>query len=154
MTSFLYFSKFDLLSIIYARFWSEMWESPFFTVSNPRLSGLDSVTAKLWDKVGVNVAALWQSSHTLVRLNVCLYGIRTGPTSSFSLATPWWGLLGGHHSVEELSLPHRTTNDPFGLPVPSATPVSTTCFSRKGKMLHKEQFHRSIWDGKKSFLSQ
>lgn len=46
-------------------------DSPFFTVSKLRLSGLDSITAKLQDKVGINVAALWQPSQ---RLNVRWYG--------------------------------------------------------------------------------
>lgn len=58
MASWIYFSNFYLLSIIYAHFWLQMQNSPFFTFSKQRLSVLASITAKYWASVGINCLLL------------------------------------------------------------------------------------------------
>lgn len=111
----------------------------FLIVSKPRLSVLDSITAKSRDKVGINVAFLRQ---TLVRPTIYLEGIRIGLSSSSSPAMQRQGLPQGlYHAGSQWSF----------LFVPSATPLSSSCFSVKSG--NKELFHRIFRNVKKFFLS-
>lgn len=80
-----------------------------------------------------------------------LEGTGTGLTSSPD--TQHQGLPWGHHYAEELLLPHRIKNNPFGLPVPSAKPVNGTSHWKE-KTFQRELTHRIIWNGQNSFLAQ